>query len=358
MKPEARVLHVVTDTDRRGAQRFGVDLHSWLSERGHRSRVVALAPGATSQTLSVPVLGPTRLAPATLRRLRAALGEATVAVAHGSSTLAACAMAGWGLRTPFVYRSIGDLHYWADTTRRRLQVRVLLSRAAAVVALWTAARDVLVSDFGVPAGRVSTIPRGVRAGEFPAVDGRARARARRRLALPDGQRVLLSLGSLSPEKDVAAAIGCLTRIVDAVLVVAGDGPLRASLERAAAASAPGRVRFLGMVDRPADVLAAADLLVLPSLTEGLPGVAVEAGLSGVPTVATDVGGVRDVVIDGLTGRVVPRRQPEAFAAAVREALQQRDRLGLAAREHCLRGFELDVVARRWEQLLSTIPQRR
>ena len=347
-------LHVVTDTDRRGAQRFGVDLHTWLSDRGHLSRVVALAPGVTSQTMALPVLGHKRLAPATLRRLRTALSEATVAIAHGSSTLAASAVAGAGLRTPFVYRSIGDLHYWADTPRRRVQLRVLLSRAAAVVALWSAARDVLVADFGVPSERVHVIPRGVPAAAFPAVDAGSRAVARRQLALPDAGPVLLSLGSLSAEKDVAAAIGCLASLDDAFLIVAGDGPLRGRLEQMAGQVAPGRVRFLGAVERPADVIAAADVLMLPSLTEGLPGVAVEAGLSGVPTVATDVGGVRDVVIDGVTGRVVPPRQPAAFAEAVRAALGERDRLGRSARDHCLRGFELDAVGLSWERLLGRL----
>ena len=347
------VLHVVTDTDRRGAQRFALDLHDWLDARGHDSRLVALAPGTTAERLDVVPLGPRRLSSTTLRRLRALLGEASVVVAHGSTTLVACVAAGAGVATPLVYRSIGEVHYWANTAAKRVRMRYLLGRPAAVVALWQAAAGVLEDDFGVARDRLAVIPRGTASERFPLVDEADRARARGRLGLGMTDPVLLSLGSLSPEKNLEAAIACAAGL-DAWLLVAGDGPLRSRLEGVAAASGNDRVRFLGSVARPEEVIAAADVLLLPSLSEGLPGVAVEAGFSGVPTVATDVGGVRDVVLDGVTGRVVPAGDQAAFTAAVAEVLPSARELGLAARRHCLGGFDLSLVGSAWEDLLRRV----
>ena len=105
--PADPVLHVITSTQRRGAETFAVDLAAALGARGVASEVAALAPGA-GDTLDVATLGPAGLAPATLRALRRRAAGAPAVVAHGSRTLPACALALAGRRTPVVYRSIGD----------------------------------------------------------------------------------------------------------------------------------------------------------------------------------------------------------------------------------------------------------
>src|SRR5215469_13707106 len=135
----ATVLQVITDTDRRGAQVFAMDLHAALTRRGDRVRTVALAPGRTGG-LDVPVLGRRRLSLGTLRRLTTEARSAQVLVAHGSTTLPACAVVSAFSRTPFVYRQISDSLYWARSAGRRWRVRVELTRAARTVALWPGAR--------------------------------------------------------------------------------------------------------------------------------------------------------------------------------------------------------------------------
>ena len=87
------------------------------------------------------------------------------------------------------------------------------------------------------------------------------------------------------------AIAAIARLPDHLLVVAGDGPLRHEAERLAAAEAPGRVMFLGEVGDVIPVLHAVDAVVITSEAEGMPGVAIEAALCGLPVVATDVGAV-------------------------------------------------------------------
>jgi glycosyltransferase involved in cell wall biosynthesis len=348
------VLHVVTAARRRGAETFAVDLAEALGARGVPSEVVALAPADAGDPLPVAVLGPGALAPATLRALRRRARRARAVVAHGSRTLPASALALAGLRTPTVYRSIGDPAAWAGSGRRRLQTRLLLARVDAVTVLWPSAAEDVHRLHGVPRERIHVLPNAVPAARCPVPTAADRAEARRRFGLPAEAPVVAVVGALAPEKRVGDAIAAVATLPEAHLLVAGDGPERRDLEGRAAAEAPGRVVFVGTLPGPAAALAAADVVALPSRTEGMPGVLIEAGLSGVPAVATDVGGVGEIVVDGETGVLVPPGDAAALAAGLRRALADRDRLGAAARRRCLARFEIGPVADRWRDLLAAL----
>lgn len=346
------VLHVVSDRRRRGAQVFAAELAGALDGLGVPSRVLALHDATTAGALDVEALGPAALSRPTLEALRRAMAGSDVVVAHGSRTLPACAIAGLGLATPFVYRSIGDLAYWTDTPLRRRRVRLLLRRATVVVALWDGAAETISGRFGVDARRVAVIPNAARQEAFPPVTERRRQQARRWLGLDRGP-VVASVGSLSPEKDVRNAIEAVGR-TSATLLVVGEGPERAALEAAADRLVPGRVRVMGPLPSPVPAYHAADLLLLTSRSEGQPGVLIEAGLAGVGAVATDVGGVRAVVVPGTTGVLVEPGDPAAIARAIQDALPEARRLGHSARERCLREFEMKPVARSWAALLAGV----
>src|SRR5262249_49928675 len=128
------VLQVVTSTERRGAETFGVALGEALAERGWANRTVALHPGYSPE-LQVGSLGEKALGRRSLARLRHAGIGADVTVAHGSSTLAACAIALAGTRARFVYRNIGDPWHWSARGVRRVRTRIFLTRAHSIVAL-------------------------------------------------------------------------------------------------------------------------------------------------------------------------------------------------------------------------------
>lgn len=348
-----RVLQVVASNDRRGAEVFATDLGRALAARGHMVETVALAPGAAGG-LDVATLGTRRLSPATLRALRRQARRFDVVVAHGSTTLPACAVALVGASTPFVYRNIGDPRYWSATILRRARVRLALRRAAGVVALADAARDVLVCEYGVAAERVVVIPTAVDEQRFSVPEPDARAAARRAYGLPRDAAVLAIVGALSEEKDVGAAIAAVAELDGAHLLVVGDGPLRSVLEGQAASAAPGRVHFAGALADPRSAYAAADLLVLTSRTEGLPAVLVEAGLSGVPVVANDVGFVGEIVEDGETGVLVPLDDRAALVAGIRHGLANAVALADRARGHCAARFSLGAAAARWEAVLRNL----
>jgi len=138
---------------------------------------------------------------------------------------------------------------------------------------------------------------------------------------------------------------------DVVLVVAGDGPLRAQFAAACRrAGIADRVRYTGQEPDIHRVMAILDVLLIASRWEGVPRVAVEALAAGVPVVATDVGGIREVIEPGISGHLAPAGDVPALARAIVAALDDpalRARLGAAA-ARVLGEHELDRVVAQHE----------
>ena len=208
--------------------------------------------------------------------------------------------------------------------------------------------DRVVTRYLLPPHRVHVIPKGIDTTPFAPVTPDERTVARRHHGLAGTGPVIAWVGALSPEKDPLLAASVTALVPGATLLVAGAGPLGPSV-----ADQPG-VHLVGPVGRTRDVLAAADVLLLTSRTEGVPGVVLEAGLIGLPVVTVDVGAVREVVVDGVTGRVVASRDPRALAAAVDEATGRRDEWGAAATERLHRTADIGAVADRWVELLVDV----
>ncbi len=165
---------------------------------------------------------------------------------------------------------------------------------------------------------------------------------------------MLYVGALSPEKNVDVAIAAVATRPDITLVIAGDGPERTRLERVARAEAPGRVQFLGRTDDPAELYHGADVVVLPSRTEGMPAVLIEAGLCEIPVVASDVGFVSEIVLPGRTGVLIAPGDVGALVRGIDRAVADRDRLGACAGEHCRAQFTLERVANNWVDVLDGV----
>lgn len=355
----ARVLMLMTRNQRRGPESYATVVAEELARRGMRITLRSLAPAAPGvPPLPVRPLGTTPLAPTTLARLRSAIADSDVVIAFGSSTLPASVIAGVGVGTPIIYKNIGEPLYWASTPARRVRVRLLMRRVAAVAALTPRSRDEIQRHFGVDRSRIRVIRNARSSSVFrPATEEERRA-ARAALGLQGDRPAVVIVGALAPEKSVDVAIDAIARAPSqAQLVVVGDGPLRQDLERRAETRAPGRVSFLGARADIQQVLAAADIVLLTSSSEGMPGVLIEAGLSGLPVVATDVGYVGDVVVSGRTGLLVPTGAVDAVAQAIGVALEQRHHLGSAARRRCVKEFDLERVSDAWAELVNDLVPR-
>jgi len=212
---------------------------------------------------------------------------------------------------------------------------------------------------GIPAERLALIRSGIGAEAPPRVD---RAAVRANFGWPADSSLLVFAGRLAAQKgvdDLIAAIDLVQYLLPALRVlIVGDGPLRSQLEATAAAfRLGGIVRFTGHRDDVPQLLAAADLLVLPSLYEGLPNIVLEAMQAALPVVATAAPGTTEVVVDGQTGLLVPLRDPPALAQAIRTVVEDPERArlwGAAGRKRVESEFPaatmIDAYASLYEEL--------
>ena len=217
-----------------------------------------------------------------------------------------------------------------------------------------------VRQAGVPGARIRVIRNAARLRAFAEPNPEARDRLRQ-LAGGDGP-IVLAAGRLSPEKgfhDLVEASSHLLRTAPTIrIVVFGEGAERPQLER--------RVRELGIADRlrlpgfrnDLDALLPwADVVVLPSLTEGLPNVALEAAAAGVPFVATAVGGTPEVVVNGRTGFLVAPNDPVALAGRIGDLLTRSDwarAFGRAGRQWVEDHFSFEGQARAYQSLFTEL----
>jgi len=162
------------------------------------------------------------------------------------------------------------------------------------------------------------------------------------------------VGRIEPRKGpldlVRAAPAIRAGAPDVRIVLVGDDPYDSAPEYAAEVRGAEGVEHIPWVPDGAAVMRHLDVLVAPSRQEPFGTVLAEAMAAGTPVVATRVGGLAEVVVDGVTGRLVEPGRPDELAAAVLEVLAARERMGAAAREHAQR-FGADAYADRVERIL-------
>ena len=234
--------------------------------------------------------------------------------------------------------------------------RTLVSRADRIAAEGEEVRDECIDRLGVPPHRVVVTPNGRDPGVFHPADA-SEPGAGDEGSLPVH---LLFVGALTsgkrPERFVEVVAALRSRGLELRATMIGDGPLRAAV---ALPAEKARVELLGSRSDVAEQMRRADLMIFPSRPEGegMPGVLIEAALSGLPVVATAVPGVASIVQDGQTGLVVPVDDLEAMVCATADLVEdgrRRRRLGQAGRQRGLDHFSLDAVGRVWMDLLRPL----
>jgi glycosyltransferase involved in cell wall biosynthesis len=219
------------------------------------------------------------------------------------------------LGVPFSIKARGaDIQYWGERPGIAEQIAAAGRAAGGLLAVSTALRGVM-ARLGIPADKIRVHYTGVDLDRFKPVD-RAAAKA----ALGVEGPLIVTAGALIPRKGQHLTLAAMAAIPGATLILVGEGPDRGALEQQAR-SLGERARFLGAQPHEAlpALLAAADIMVLPSSSEGLANVWVEALACGTPIVVSDVGGAREVVDGPDAGRLVAR-EPLAIAEAVRALL--------------------------------------
>lgn len=314
-----------------------------LREAGHDVEVVTTADQEPERR-PYPVRWVRRTLPAPWRHLAVALAVAKAARrsdrVYATTMIRRAALGATLARRPLVAKLVADEVYERERRAGRfagtleefqdtaggLRVRLLrrtrtgaLRRAGHVLVPSAYLRRIAL-DWGLAPHRVTVVPNP--APELPTLPPRDDARA----ALGISGPALGTAGRLTAQKALGDALAALARVPDVELLVLGDGPERAALERRAEElGVAARVRFLGAGSRD-DVVAlfrAVDAALLTSAWENLPHTLLEALAAGTPVIATAVGGIPEVVVEGANGLLVPPGDVDAIASAIDRVVRDR-----------------------------------
>jgi len=249
---------------------------------------------------------------------------------------------------------IATLHLHDLSTRRLRLYRILdlvgLRSFPRVIAVAEALRRELIAA-GLPPSKVVTIHNGIEGQGFAAGAFTRAERLRQQLGIGTDQPVISTIGRLSPQKGqrdfLESAARVLKAVPNAMFLVLGDGPAKEELrDLCRSLNIQDAVSFLGHQRDVAAFMALSNCIVLASVREGLPYVLLEALALARPVVATQVGGVPELVQDGEAGLVVPPRKPDRLAEAILYLLRnpaEAARLGQEGRERVLREFTAEVM---------------
>ncbi|MFN2564895.1 MAG: glycosyltransferase family 4 protein [Gemmatimonadaceae bacterium] len=268
--------------------------------------------------------------------------------------------AAWALRKPHVITMHGG-RYYAGRRYRRAALRWSVRRSRGLVAVSAATATDLTRTLGLSASAVRVIHNGIRHEPGDAT------KLRGELGMAAGELLIVAVGNLYPVKGHAVLLRALAQLEqDAALprwrlAIAGRGAAEAALREFVAAQGwEGRVHLLGFRDDVSDLLAAADVFALPSLSEGLPLALAEAMWGGKAIVASRTGGIPEVVTHGGEGFLAPPGDERALAACLRELLTQpdlRQRLGEAARRGATERLSVERMVDEYERLYAAATQR-
>ncbi|HWL66509.1 MAG TPA: glycosyltransferase family 4 protein, partial [Actinomycetota bacterium] len=255
-------------------------------------------------------------------------------------------------------RRIGMTPSWMAGSLRKRIYGFIIRRAAAVVAVAETAARQLVDEFGVPSSSIELIGNAVD-------EQRVRSSAdpqdvKRRLHLDEEAPAVLFAGALTDEKNPLELIE-IERRVRAVLprvsfLIAGDGPLAGDLD-SAVSGAGVRIKVLGSRSDLPDLMRACAAVVMTSRTEGIPGVAIEAGLSRRPVVAYGVGGLPEVVTHGHTGLLAPHGDAHALSDLLIQVLNdptEAKALGERAQARCRELYGIEASGRLYLDLYNRL----
>jgi glycosyltransferase involved in cell wall biosynthesis len=293
----------------------GVDVHACFLREPHPA-----AEGLRSRGIDPVFLSAAKWNPFVARRVAEIVRERNCRIIH------AC-----GVKATLVARMAARF----TGARAIVHVHDLLTPAPAIasmhrlfrspddvgLAVSQAVRQVAIDGYHVDPRHARVIHNGIPASRVAEATPETRAAMRATLGIGERTGVLAMIARMHPIKGHRTMMEIMAQVVkerpDTVLLLAGDGPERGACEALVdTLGLRDNVRFLGSRSDVPELLAASDLVVSPSRSEGLPTVAIEGAAVGRATVGFDCGGLRDIVTDGVSGRLIPQGNVDAFSRAL------------------------------------------
>jgi len=377
------LVFLTTSLDRGGMETQVVRLASALRRRGWQVGILTMLPSSSllgeAREDGIPVAEcpgararvPWRAAFRIIRQLRR--WRPTLLVTANFPADAFGRICGKVARVPTIVSYVGTTYI--KTALRKQVYHWSEPLIALTVANSKAAATAMTGEGILTAGKTRVIPNGLTLEGFPHPARREAVRAA--LGVADQEFLWIAVGNLRAAKDyptlLAAAAQCALarpgfrlKIVGggagADLKISPDAPIAEDLRRRAAAlGLDGVVEFLGSRGDVARLLRAADAFVLSSAWEGLPNTVMEAMASGLPVVATDVGDVRELVREGVSGFVVPPGEPQELAARMLALMDLGEpalrAMGTKARQWVSERFENERITDQWEALFRQLATR-
>ena len=360
-----RICHVITGLGIGGAEQQVAELSRVLTDRGHTVSIVSLTDAAQpvpiDARMQVVTLGLTKRPAAfarCLHRLRRTLARFAPDVVH-SHMFHANVLCRLVRPVQSMPRLICTSHSTQEGGRLRLLALRCTDRwADRTIGVSDAVVQNLLAHQSCPAHKLGVVYNGIDVARF-APDPGLRIATRAALGIDTDTSLLLAVGRLVPAKDYPSLLAAFAQVArqqpNAMLAIAGAGPDKATLaKQAQQLGLAGRVQLLGVRHDIPALMNAADLFVSSSAWEGFGLVIAEAMACEKRVVATDCGGVREVI--GSCGQLVPPRDSQALAdaciAALDPSVQQAEVAGQAARMRIVQRFSLDTAVDSWLRLYA------
>lgn len=357
-----KIVQLVTARQRRGAEAFACELTEKLNEKGHEIFFVGLynphhsselrAEGAENIDLDghiAPILS-FKLVSKLARFLKKANPD--IIQANGADTLkyAVFARKKAGIKAPLIYRNISIASTWLKSSVHRMFYNYLFKNVDMVLSVSDQSRYDMAETYKINPAKIRTLRRGVFVPEE--VDRNKQRQNITALTQSSADNpVLLHIGAFSEEKNHQGLLSIFEKVQKAIpeahLICAGDGPFFNQMQLLVKRKKLRNTHMLGSRNDLPRWIGGADVLALTSLIEGIPGVVMEAGAFGIPSVAYDVGGVKEVIDDHENGFLVNLHDEDLAASRIIELFTNRElrsRLGTAARSKISRHYNIQNVA--------------
>ena len=354
---------------------FAAELSALLGAHGHEVIFAGLYPPpgnalTATHALNIDLDGKkSALNFSLLKKLAALVREhqPDIIQANGSDTLKyAVLVKKWYFpNIPVLYRNISMVSSWASAgSIKNLLNRMLFRQVDFVTSVGQPSLDDLVKTYQYPVQKTLVIRRGIPDMTFDAAQSRKMLSDK--YGFGPGNPVLMHIGQFSDEKNHPFILDAFREVLlyqpDARLILIGEGKNHSRISDTVSQSPElsGHVFLAGHQSPVQEWLAGADIFLLGSTIEGVPGVILEAGMQGIPTVAVQVGGVSEVVQDGATGLLLQKHDTKAFADAVCRLINDpslRTKLGQSARAFVSGHYSLDACRRNFETLYARVLNR-